>query len=268
MKQVAHYRQKLAQKGLLEIIAGCLSWCKQSFQVDNWFIGRLIELTGNHVWVDGVKLSVDNPLVMTRHKSTLFFQIYEVKVRALAKRYIDPNLPTVEIGGSIGGVACTTNKLLRFPDEHVVVECNPYVLPTLERNRVLNRCSFAIEPFALAYGASNMSFSVALDHFMMGRLHESRGMQINVKTITLREIVRKYNFKTINLISDSEGSEVEMVDRDADIMRECVKWFIVETHVGERGNALIGAMISKLENMGFVKEETQADVLAMRNSNL
>ncbi|MGY3602742.1 MULTISPECIES: FkbM family methyltransferase [unclassified Bradyrhizobium] len=266
--KMKHYRQKVAEKSLVEIIADRLRCYKQSFQMNNWFIGRLIELTGNHVWIDGVKLSVDNPLVMTRHKSTLFFQIYEIKVRALTKRYIDPDLPTVEIGGSIGGVACTTNKLLRFPREHVVVECNPYVLPTLERNRVLNSCPFSIEPLALAYAADTVTFTVALDHFMMGRLHGSGGMQIEVKAITLREIIRKYNFKVINLISDSEGGEVEMVDQDEDIMRECVKWFIVETHAGERGSTLIRAMISKLENIGFVTEEAQVDVLAMRNSNL
>jgi hypothetical protein len=61
---------------------------------------------------------------------------------------------------------------------------------------------------------------------------------------------------------------VEMVDQDVGIMREYVKWFIVETHAKERGDTLIGAMISKLENLGFVTEETQVDVLAMRNTNL
>jgi FkbM family methyltransferase len=268
MMPLAHYRQKLTEKGLTQIIAGRLRWYKQSFQMDNWFVGRLIELTGNKIWVDGVKLSVDNPLITTRQKSTLFFEIYEIEERALAKRYIDPNLPLVEVGGSIGGVACITDKMLRPPSKHVVVECNPYNLPTLEKNRALNGCSFAIEPFALAYGVETISFTVAPNHFMMGRLHGSGGTQVAVKTITLREIIKKYDFKTINLISDCEGGEVEMVDHDADIMRECVKRLIVETHPQERGDTITNAMISKLESIGFVTDERQLDVLAMRNTNL
>jgi FkbM family methyltransferase len=267
MKPLAHYREKLADKGVAELIAGRLRWYKQRFEMDNWYVGRLVELTGNCVRVDGVKLSVDSPLVTTRHKSTLLFQIYEMEERALTKRYIDPDLPTVEIGGSIGGVACVTSKLLRDPAAHVVVECNPLILPTLEKNRKLNGCEFVIEPFALAYGADTISFAVAPDHFMKGGLYGD-GPQVEVKTIMLRDIVEKYGFKVINLISDSEGGEVEMVDHDADIMRDRVKWFIVETHPAERGEATIAAMVSKLESLGFVTKEVQVDVLALRNTNL
>jgi hypothetical protein len=151
MKPLAHYRQKLAEKGISGIISGRLNWYKKTIQLDNWYIGRLVELFGNTITIDGVKLSVDNPGILTMHKSSLYFGHYEIGERELAKRHIDPNLPLVEIGASIGGVSCVTNKLLKDPTRHVVVECNPDNIPTLTKNRELNGCQFTIEPFALAY---------------------------------------------------------------------------------------------------------------------
>ena len=55
-------------------------------QINNWWIGRYIELTGNIVYLDGVELTVKNPLVTTRHKSTIYFGIYEVGERELTKQ--------------------------------------------------------------------------------------------------------------------------------------------------------------------------------------
>jgi FkbM family methyltransferase len=269
VKSLTHYRQKLRHRGIGGLIAGRLRWYKQRFQMNNWWIGRYVELTGNIVFLDGVELTVKNPLVSTRHKSTIYFGIYEVGERELTKRFIDRNLPTVEIGGSIGGVACTTNVLLRDPKAHVVLECNPLVLPTLEKNRALNGAGFTIEPHALAYGSETIRFGVCRDHFMMGRLFGD-GDQITVATTTLRKILDKYGFETINLISDSEGAEVEMVENEGDLLRERVKWIVLETHAVERGDDAIQTMLGRLYSLGFEVAHKDADkpVLALRNSRI
>ena len=268
MNTLAHYRQKLAEKGFSGIIAGRWRWYKQSFQMDNWVIGRLIELSGNKISIQGVTLSVDNPLVTTRHKSSMYFGIYEISERKLARRYIDPSLPIVEIGGSIGGVACTTNKLLIYPSDHVVVECNPIVLPTLERNKILNNCKFSVEPFALAYGSNTISFAIDLDHFMLGSLARTDGKQVTVQTITLKRILDKYCFKIINLISDSEGGEVEMVEHEPDLLRQHVKCLILETHEQLRGREPITKTLSVLNDLGFQIQERGENTLAMINRHL
>ena len=249
--RLAGYRSKLKERGITDIIAGRLRWYKQSFQMDNWLIGRLIELSGNKVTLDGIRLSLDNPLIQTRHKSTIYFGIYEEEERAMSKRFLDPALPLIEIGGSIGGVACLTNKLINNPEAHVVVECNPLVLATLEENRVLNGCKFAIEPRALAYGAETISFNVVTDHFMKGALGGSEGEKVTVGTVTLAEIVRAHNFESFNLISDSEGAEVDMVENEAELLRDRAKVILLETHAAARGQAAISKMIATLEEIGF-----------------
>jgi FkbM family methyltransferase len=263
-----HYRQRLTEKGLSGIIGSRWRWYKQAFQMNNWVIGKLIELCGNKITIQGITLCVDNPLVTTRHKSSLYFGMYEISERRLAQLYIDPSLPIIEVGGSIGGVACTTNKLLLNPSDHVVVECNPIVLPTLERNRELNKCKFAIEPFALAYGSNTISFAIDMDHFMLGSLARADGKQISVPTITLKRILDKYGFKTINLISDSEGGEVEMVEHEPDLLRQHVKCLILETHEQLRGREPIARTLSALSDLGFRVQDQGESTLAMTNCHL
>lgn len=269
MKSLAHYQQKLRDKGVREILAGRLRWYYFALCPNNWWIGRFVEITGNKIQIDGVTLFVDNPLIPTAHKNMLYFGIYEISERQLTKRFIDRNLPTVEIGGSIGCVACTTNRLLADPRAHVVVECNPVVLPTLERNRNLNHCGFTIEAAALAYGADTISFGIT-DNFMMGRLFSDDKRQATVRTTTLRQIIDKHHFATINLISDSEGAEVEMVENESELLRDHVKWIIIETHEVQRGRSAIARTLDGLRDLGFdvMQKDTDKPVFALRNRGL
>ena len=47
-------------------------------------------------------------------------------------RSLRRDLPVVELGGSIGVVACVTNRLLKDRKAHLVVEANPLAIPHLE----------------------------------------------------------------------------------------------------------------------------------------
>jgi FkbM family methyltransferase len=268
LKPMSHYRRKLADKGIREIIAGRWRWYKQAFQMDNWVVGKLVELFGNKITIQGITLSVDNPLITPRYKSSLYFGIYEIPERDLVCRYIDRSLPTIEIGGSIGGVACITNRLLKNPRNHVVVEGSPLNIPTLTTNRDLNNCQFSIEPVAIAYDSENVMFSVA--NFMWGRIDPSGTKQVSVPATTLRKLLEKYGFNTINLVSDCEGAEIEMVANEPDIFRTRVKCLVLETHEPERGREPTERTMAALEALGFDIQERdeKKDVFAMINRHL
>jgi FkbM family methyltransferase len=270
LKSLTHYQRRLADKGVGGIIASRWRWYKQSFQMNNWLIGRLIELTGNKITVDGVTLCVDNPQIMTMHKSSIYFGIYEIAERDLARRHIDPSLPLVEIGASIGGVSCITNKLLSDPLSHVVVECNPNNVPTLTRNREINGCKFTIEPFALAYGSDTVTFNIVPGGWMVGNIKGLRGREVSVPTITLKQILAKHGFQIISLISDCEGTEVEMIENEPDVLRSHVKNLIIETHPELRGEDTTAKVLHRLTELGFELSEQNAEkqVFALSNRHL
>jgi FkbM family methyltransferase len=248
------WRRRLREKGLLKIITGRLRWYWLAFRMDNWFIGRLVELGGNHVKLHGLDVSVDNPLISTRHKSTLYFGIYETAEIELASRYLDPDRPTVELGGSIGVVACVTNKMLKRPANHIVVEANPVLLPLLEENRRRNDCKFAIEAVAIGYGTDTIEFTVQ-DHFLFGRLQSSGGSPVQVPTASLGGLIDKHGFETINLLCDIEGAEVALVENEAEVLRSRVKNLIMETHEEYLGEGPIVRMLATLQEIGFELRE-------------
>ncbi len=83
---------------------------------------------------------------------------YELQERLAITRYLRRDLPVVELGGSIGVVACLTNRLLKDRKAHVVVEANPFAIPHLERNKQRNRCEFEIVNRAIAYRTDTVTF--------------------------------------------------------------------------------------------------------------
>jgi len=83
MPTVDHYRSTLRDRGF------CLRskhvWLVQIKLSNGQPLSRTFcRLTGDRVRIDGVTLSVDNPLVTTRRKGSLFFGIYEIAERYLA----------------------------------------------------------------------------------------------------------------------------------------------------------------------------------------
>jgi FkbM family methyltransferase len=267
---LTRYLSKLRQKGLRAIIRDRLRWYRLLFEMDNWLVGKAVEWTGNRVRMHGLRFSVDNPLISTRHKSTLFFGRYEVDEIELARRYLDPDLPLVELGGSIGVVACVTNRLLCRPDRHVVVEASPVLLPTLEANRTMNGCRFRVEHAAVAYNSDAIHFPVD-GHFLHGRIGGS-DKTARVRAVTLGRLLDKYDFETINIVSDIEGAEIELVEREPDVLRGRVKTLVMEAHACYCGEDKVSAMLAALARLGFDAGEPLAGgkawVVVMVNRNL
>jgi FkbM family methyltransferase len=269
MSLLTHYVTQLRDRGPSAIFWSRLRSYKKRIS-DNPKVGRMVEIFGNKVWLDGMTLSLDNPLIPTAFKGHILFGFYEKAERTLVAAYIDRKLPTIEIGGAIGAVSCTIGKLLVNPQAFVVVECSPTNLASLAKNRELNACQFSIESKAVAYGSDTISFSV--DTFYAGRIDANGAKTISVPTTSIREILKKYRFDdSINLIADCEGSEIDIVANEIETLRDRVKWLIIEVHPALVGQPAVDAMMDKLEEAGFIVRDRSLHnhhVFALENENL
>ena len=61
--------RKISQEGFVAPIKRRLGWYKVRLQVENRTVGRLVELFGNRVRMDGLRYSVDCPLISTPRKA-------------------------------------------------------------------------------------------------------------------------------------------------------------------------------------------------------
>ncbi len=194
----------------------------------------------------------------------LITRAYEGAERRMIARYVKRNLPVVELGGSMGVVACVTNKLLTDPTAHVVIEANPLAIPHLELNKKLNGCQFEIVNRAVAYGVGSVTFQPSSN--LCGNSITVAGDQpaVTVEATRLQELVRDRGFSRFNLICDIEGLEYELVCQEAAAL-ECADIIIMETHARFMGEEKVRFMLSRLEELGFrIMEKTGFVVVLQR----
>jgi FkbM family methyltransferase len=216
------------------------------------FLGSLIEKQDNRAELGGCSFSVDSPSIPTEVKGLFFFNRYERPERKALQRFLNPNLPVVEFGGAIGVVACITNKRLEYPNQHVVVEANPDLLRLLKENRDRNTCAFSIVPQAVAYDCAETTFYRS-PNYLGSSLEVQSGLPVQIKTVTLLQILEKFGFETCTLICDIEGGELELVNKESEVLRDRVKTLILEIHDWILGPVAVEQLLARLKSLGFCR---------------
>lgn len=219
--------------------------CLTAFE-DRWIFGRIVELAGNKGRLEGLVFELSHPLIATPLKSRFLLRSYETEARRLIARYLPADLPVVELGGSIGVVSCFTNRRLKRPEAHVVVEAAVDLVPLLKGNRDRNGCRFEVLHAAIAYGVETVTFYPS-DRFNEGSVFGGGTPGTAVPASTLASILELRGFAAASLICDIEGSELDLIAAEGETLRDRIRWIIMETHGFEKAaKARTG-----LEGLGF-----------------
>lgn len=270
--RLARWRRKLKRDGVRGIVARRWNWYRYRFCVRfRPLTLQYIALKGNHIRLHGGKFFVGGPLITPEVRLWMYCGRYEDAEIELLKNHLDPSLPTVELGGSIGVVACLTNRKLERPTEHVVVEANSLLIPTLERNRALNNAQFEILQKAVGYGVDSINFYVNEGAFNCGSTVSPTSHVISAPTTSLGPIIQERGFQAINLIVDIEGAETDLVANELDVLKRRVRHLLLETHQRYLPEGSTDAMLDALLDAGFeiVSGDRLNDhVLALVNRNL
>lgn len=245
------WARSVRRKGLRGAVTGRIDrikgwWADQQLRAAE----RRFARAGDRIQAYGLTFSMANPLIKLYQKIHLRDEVHEADEVRMARAHLDPSLPTVELGGSIGVVACLTNRMLQRPEDHVVVEANPLMTPTLRENRDLNGCKFEILTAAVAYGSPEVEFTIGVDA-MTGRLQADGAEKYRVPAVSLREIVETRGFGAINLIVDIEGGEIDLVANELDVLKKHARFFFLETHERMLDDGSTPKMLDALEAAGF-----------------
>ena len=218
-------------------------------------IGRIVEWRGNIVHVDGLRFNVDHPAITRGVKALFVLNRYETPEREALRTCIDPTLPVIELGASIGVISCLTNKKLLHPLKHVVVEANPDLIPLLESNRERNGCCFTVLNAAVFYSAEEVEFLISDSILassatrMDGRFRISRRERI--PTISLQNILDKFGFTECTLICDIECGEVELVHQEIETIKKHVSTILMEIHNTTLDQQTVDSVVRTLNVAGF-----------------
>jgi FkbM family methyltransferase len=238
---------------------------------DHWWLGRIVELRGNMALLDGCRFDLSSPVIKTPQKAGFLLGNYEYGERAALRHIpVSPPLPIVEFGGSIGAMACVSSKHFGNPEQHVVVEANPNLIPVLTRNRDLNECRFQLIPAALAYNTDRIAFHIGTKFIEGSLYHQSEhGQTVEVPTISLGDILEQHNFQgSIVLFCDIEGAETALFAHEAELLATRVKHLCIEFHPTLSGRSTVETMIDQLRSMGFRLVYQHKDNYLYINENL
>jgi FkbM family methyltransferase len=152
---------------------------------------------------------------------------YEAGERALVREFLTPSDRVLEIGACIGAVSCVTNRLLADKTAHTVVEGNPKLIPTIEKNREINQCEFTVLNKAVSQD-TEVTFYLHDEYIVGGTAQRRSAHPVVVDGITLNELDNKFGpFDA--LIMDIEGGEVEALPSAPEFLKKC-RLVIWETH--------------------------------------
>ena len=243
--------------GVIRIFASKLSW------YGLLGIGRLVELRGNVVWIDSCSFYVGNSLIPATLKGLLILDRYEKPERTAVQLFVDPGMPVIELGGSIGVVACITNRLLADPAKHIVVEPNAALIPLLEENRRRNDCGFTILPYAYAYGSDEVMFA-SHRNFLTSTTVQKSDHSVPVKATNLQSILEENGIERFTLICDIEGSEVQLLEHEGALIGKRAATIIIEMHQKLYGLQRRCELLTKIENLGFCSAWSQSETYGFK----
>lgn len=237
------------------------SWCR------NQLVGHVVELCGNSWKLDGLRFSFDTPAISRTIKSRFVWGTYEDRERKLIARHVRPDLPVIEGGGSIGVISCLTNRLLKRPADHIVIEANPELIGILTKNRDLNGCKFDITCAALDQHGPTVTFYL---HKLSvgGSAQRATGKPVTVPAVTVKGLLEKHHWQKISLVLDIEGAEIDLVNMESETLKHHVAILIIEMHPMISKQEEIDAALKKIEGLGFTLKDRALDVYAYYNERL
>ena len=241
---------------------------KKYWTLNNYFFGRIVELSGNHVRFESLNISVDNPRISTRRKSDFFFRLYEKdEIRAI-NRYLRPDLPVIELGGGIGVVSCIVNQQLECPEKHIVLEADPELLITLEANRRLNNCRFVTKSAALGYGSDSVVLHVS--EIGTSSLYKVANTNdaLQVPAVSLKHILANAGLSVATLIMDIEGGEADLIEQEIVILKNHIHMIFFEVHVNQIGISRWNSVRDLLTASKFSFVERFIDTYVYKNTRL
>lgn len=223
-----------------------------------WYAARIGQVLGRPVRIDGatIHLTEDvSPLLA----GVLRLQRYEGAERYAVAKFLPRDRPVLELGAGVGAVACLVNRLLVDRTQHWVVDANPRLLPLIDETRRANGAGFHVIHGAIGYDSETVAFGVD-DAVGMSRIGLDGPTMITVPTLTFADLQRRTKVQNGTLIADIEGAEAALLEREGDCIAECIRTIILEVHPDVLGEHRVGALRTRLAELGFAHVWSHGDV--------
>lgn len=194
---------------------------------------------------------------------------YEVPEGRFVKDMLKPDMPVVELGGSLGVVSALIRSVIGPKAKHIIVEANDALVDVCWTNATQMAADGMTEIVVAAIdysGQATVTFNTGSGAHVGSVSATGGGM--TVPTTTLSQVVSKIGDGPFALVSDIEGMEAEMLANEADVLSR-VSVFILETHphAYSAGPSTVDQIVEVCESLGLVLKDQKDDVLCFVRSS-
>jgi FkbM family methyltransferase len=176
--------------------------------------------------IEGMRFAVPTVDQSWSSLATYWFDDYEKPEREFCARWIRPDDRVCELGGCLGIVSMVINRMLSVPEQHLVLEANPALIPLISANRERNGGRFQILHAAAGDGRP-LHFDADQDT-LSGRAIQNASKGILVQGRRLSDLWELLGPCTV-LVMDIEGAEMAVFSDPDECWREC-RLIVVEWH--------------------------------------
>jgi FkbM family methyltransferase len=156
--------------------------------------------------------------------------------------------------------------MLANPKRHVVVEANPGLLETLQRNKDLNRAEFTIVSAAVGVPGPTFDFPVP-NHFLMGgQTGDGNCRKVKVPVLTLESVSGILERTRLVLVCDIEGAESGLIELESEFIRDNIELVIIELHPSITGKVKVEQMMARMHSLGLESIDSFRDVVVLRRA--
>ena len=186
-------------------------------------------------------------------KFLMFHDLYEKIERRLIK-FLDDDLDVIEAGGGIGLISMYIKQKIKNK-KLIILEPNERLNNIIKNNFKIN--NFTNENFILL----NYALSDETDQIVNFQKFESsmantiskevldynfkKTESTKVKTLSINEIIKKFNLKDFQLVLDIEGAELDVLTKNNDWLLNCKKILLENHFEKERLNYINNYLLQK-----------------------
>lgn len=200
--------------------------------------------------------------------SALLRDKYEREEVAMISKYLPPDKPVIELGGSLGVVSALIRSKLDAETRHLVVEANPDIIHICATNaKASDEAGETIVINAAVY------YDGPVARFHVGpEVHSNAlgksagdGKDVIVEAVTLSQLHRMAGEpREFSLVSDIEGGEYAIFQQDAEVL-QFISTIIMELHPAayRRFGGSEGDLLEICARAGFELAERDGNVVSM-----
>lgn len=205
----------------------------------NGAIGRLVSaLTGDWVRspaiprnVPRVNVFAPKSIVPYQVRASLFWGFHEAQERRFVRSYLPADTDVIELGAGLGAVSALISQQIGADRRLISVEANPKLVALIQKTVSESGAqNFSVVNAAIDYsGARKTALDISDDVVSSQIGKRARGKRLEVPTIRLDEILRRFSVGEYALVCDIEGAEWDMFSHDSSSLDRC-RLMIIEAH--------------------------------------